>query len=273
MAKKETCSNHPNRKAARICMGCGKWFCTECLTFVHNIPYCSDCQAVAEDLRGAVQERAEDQPDSVYGEAASGDGPVYAPTGEDAIWEHGFDSSKMVKITRGRLAELERSLSLVEDRAGILARAIAFVIDFAVTAVLALGPFYLEAQGRLSGILPDPNTRFLVLMVNLVLSLFYYRLPLFHFSGVTLGRVVPQIRLVDQKGKFLGFGQAVVYTILQTVMYIPPLFLLNGLVAALSKDRRSLIDKILGTQEVKEGAWHERARKAIYFEDISRLGR
>ena len=91
------------------------------------------------------------------------------------------------------------------------------------------------------------------------------------YGGVTLGAAAAGIRVVDSSGRYLGGGQALVYTILQAVMMIPPLFLLNGLAVTLSKDKRSLIDKVLGSQVVVNQDWQQQTQKSIYVEDVSRL--
>lgn len=275
MAKKVTCPNHAERKANKLCMGCGTYFCTECVTFVHNVAYCPSCQTVAEELRETYQTRAEDEPDSVYADAAEGDAPKYVATGEDARWEEQFDSSQLVQITRRRLAELERPLGLEEAQAGVARRILAHLIDLAIIVALSGSPLVLYDRGTLQEIIPlEAEPLFLAVVIHVIAAPLYYRFLLTVFGGVTLGRVVARIRLVSQKGAFLGLFQALVHTILEAVADLTVvLLLLNGLGALLSKERKTLIDRIAGTQVVLEDVWRKAARKRIYAEDATRLHR
>ena len=275
MAKKTPCPNHPERKANKLCMGCGTYFCTECVTFVHNVAYCSSCQTVAEELRETYQTRAEDEPDSIYADAAESDGPKYVATGEDARWEEQFDSSQLVQITRKRLAELERPMPLEEAQAGVLRRTAAHLIDLAIVIVLSGGPLVLYDRGTLQTIIPlEADPLFLATVIHAIAAPLYYRFFLTVFGGVTLGRVVARIRLVNQQGAFLGLLQALVHTILEAVADLTlVLLLLNGLGTLLSKQHKTLINRIVGTQVVLEDVWHKTARKRIYAEDATRLGR
>lgn len=267
MPKKTVCPNHSDRKATRICMGCGTAFCNECLTFVRNVPYCPNCQEVAEGLQEALQATGGDDY-SETGEASAT--PKYVVTSEDARWESGFDSSQMVKISRARLAELERPMPLQDVHAPAWKRAIAHILDMVIILFLAGIPFYLEDW--LARYLPfDSDKRFLLLVFHAFLALFYYRLPCAWFGGMTLGRVMVGIRLVDHTGKYIHIIQGFVHTILQAVFDITLLFIVNGLIAAVSKDRRSLLDRILGTRVVRDDAWKRIARKQVYLEDVSRL--
>ncbi len=190
----------------------------------------------------------------------------------DSRWESQFDSAQMVKVTRNRLARLQRAMPLEQIKAGALARGIAFLLDAAITLLLAGGPFWLEKQGYLDNLLPDMEIRTLVLIGHGAAALIYYRLFFALLGGRSFGRVVAGTRLVDGAGRFLKGIQALVHTILQTVSYIPPLFIINGLVAALRKDQCSLIDVVLNTREVKESAWFQLAQKSIYRDDVSKLG-
>ena len=190
----------------------------------------------------------------------------------DSRWESQFDSAQMVKVTRNRLARLQRAMPLEQIKAGAMARGVAFLIDAAITFVLVAGPFWLDKQGYLDKILPEVQTRALVLLVHGFAALIYYRFFFALLGGRSFGRIVAGTRLVDGAGRYLKSIQALVHTILQTVSYIPPLFLINGLVAALRKDQCSLIDVVLNTREVKESAWFKLAQKSIYRDDVSKLG-
>jgi uncharacterized RDD family membrane protein YckC len=255
-------------------MGCGAKFCTECLTFVHTVPYCENCRDTAEELQEAYKERASMEGDSVYGDGTEvTEEPNYAPTGEDAVWEQGFDSHKMVKIHRGRLSELERTVPLKHITASFIGRAIAWGIDFVCIVILMVFPFYLEAGGTFHRLFPDPDVRFLVLFVHAVLAPIYYRLPFLLYGGMTLGGLFGRVRVVDQSGRFLGFMQAVITCILQAICLIPPLFLINGIFVLFTDRRRSLLDIILKTTLVQAHPWEEEAAKAIYREDVERLGK
>ena len=37
------CTNHPEKEATKICVGCGNFFCDDCLTKIKNKNYCKDC--------------------------------------------------------------------------------------------------------------------------------------------------------------------------------------------------------------------------------------
>ena len=39
---KETCSNHPEKRALSICHSCGKYFCDACLVEGEEFYYCHD---------------------------------------------------------------------------------------------------------------------------------------------------------------------------------------------------------------------------------------
>lgn len=190
----------------------------------------------------------------------------------DSRWESQFDSAQMVKVTRSRLARLQRAMPLEQIKAGAMARGVAFLIDAAISFTLALGPFWLEDQGYLDRLLPEVELRTLILIGHGVAALIYYRFFFALLGGRSFGRVVAGTRLVDSAGRYLNGIPALVHTILQTVSFIPPLFLINGLVAAARKSQCSLIDGVLNTREVKDGPWFKLAQKSIYRDDVSKLG-
>ena len=37
------CAKHPKKEAERTCVGCGSFFCSECLTKLKNRSYCKEC--------------------------------------------------------------------------------------------------------------------------------------------------------------------------------------------------------------------------------------
>ena len=39
------CKNHSKKEARKVCIGCGDFFCDECLTEVNGKSYCKDCMA------------------------------------------------------------------------------------------------------------------------------------------------------------------------------------------------------------------------------------
>jgi len=51
------CKNHPKKEAEKTCVGCGNFFCSECLNQVKNRNYCKDC--LAEMLSDKIDEEKE----------------------------------------------------------------------------------------------------------------------------------------------------------------------------------------------------------------------
>ena len=37
------CTNHPKAEATKTCVGCGNFFCADCLTEINKRNYCKDC--------------------------------------------------------------------------------------------------------------------------------------------------------------------------------------------------------------------------------------
>jgi uncharacterized RDD family membrane protein YckC len=270
--QKQTCPNHPGKKATKLCMGCGKYFCKECVNFVHGVAYCSECEDVAAQLREA-KTMSDSGAEEDYGEAP---GMNYAPTGEDAVWEKSFESSKMVKVNRQRLAALNHPLPLQEYQASSVKRIVAHAIDLGIILLLAIGPFVLYERGWFRSFLPaDEEGSFLVLFVHAVLAFFYYRIIFVYLvGGRTFGRVVAGIRLVNSKGAYPGFGHSLIHTLLEAVGDLPLMIpaVVNGIAHMISKENKSLIDRLTGTQVVEDEPWHDVAQKRLYAEDVSRMG-
>ena len=252
-------------------MGCGKYFCAKCVSLVHNVKYCKDCGEVAEDYRGAYEEREESGGYSGPESESEEDAPKYAATGEDAVWESSFDSAQMIHLTRDRLNRIQRDLPLGEANAGLISRAFAHIIDLAFILLVAGGPLYLYLIDKLDGVIPlEDELLFPILMIHGLFAFLYIRLPFTLYGGTSLGKVVTKIRLVDQSGKYLAFFQALVHSILMAVLDLTGLFLINGIVTLFDKKRRSLVDLMLGTQVVSEEVWKRIAQKQIFNEDLSR---
>ncbi|MGD0080010.1 MAG: B-box zinc finger protein [Methanoregula sp.] len=50
------CQNHPDKEVKGACVGCGNFFCEDCLTQIHGKNYCKKC--IVELAEKTTQERA-----------------------------------------------------------------------------------------------------------------------------------------------------------------------------------------------------------------------
>lgn len=60
------CHNHPDREAERACVGCGKFFCADCVTEIHGKSYCKPCLEELFDKKDKDIEKAENKQPNVY---------------------------------------------------------------------------------------------------------------------------------------------------------------------------------------------------------------
>ncbi len=60
------CHNHPDREAERACVGCGKFFCSDCVTEIHGKSYCKPCLEELFDKKDKDIEKAENRQPNVY---------------------------------------------------------------------------------------------------------------------------------------------------------------------------------------------------------------
>jgi len=57
------CQNHPDKEVKGACVGCGNFFCEDCLTQVHGKNYCKKCLVeIAEKQDSDRTERTTAQP-------------------------------------------------------------------------------------------------------------------------------------------------------------------------------------------------------------------
>lgn len=57
------CQNHPDKEVKGACVGCGNFFCEDCLTQVHGKNYCKKCLVeIAEKQDSNRSEKAAVQP-------------------------------------------------------------------------------------------------------------------------------------------------------------------------------------------------------------------
>jgi len=49
------CLNHPNKEVKGACVGCGNFFCEDCLTQIHGKNYCKNCLVELAEKKDIVK--------------------------------------------------------------------------------------------------------------------------------------------------------------------------------------------------------------------------
>jgi len=248
-------------------MGCGRWYCAACITTVKKVKYCKDCaETVGEDLRSIQEQMEVDESSPGYIRPVVG--------GEKDEWEEGFQSSQMIRLSRSRLRALKRPVDVSGAVAGIGRRALAMLVDWAVTIFLMFGSYVLLTSAAGTGIsAAEPNPAFVGVGVILGLAVsFLVRFVLLILTGQTIGGLLAGVCLVDLRGRpagtFLCFGRALFDTVFDVLL---PVHLLNVLLVSPKKKRGSVSDSIVGTHAVSVAEWRDKARATIYEEDRAKL--
>jgi hypothetical protein len=106
----------------------------------------------------------------------------------------------MVKVTRNRLARLRRAMPLEPNQGGRHGQGNRLFSSMRPSRSLSPVHSGWNKQGYLDKILPEVQTRALVLLVHGFAALIYYRFFFALLGGRSFGRIVAGTRLVDGAG-------------------------------------------------------------------------
>ena len=238
------CKNHPEKKEASLCMGCGSYFCEACGQEIHGVFYCKACETAAEEFVRAKEMESQYQPVGM--------------SDEDVKWEQSFSSSRMVVIDRKNLEKIEKPLDLEPIVAGLSKRALAYMIDWMLAIPKLSFFFYYYVK---VGTVRD----FKFILTAEVLAAFFYFMFFNYTTGMTMGKLFADIRLVDAVGRQVSLGQAFGRALF-AFMTLPFPFIaviLHGVVATMSATNRGMHDLLLATYVVKDDPWKEMAKTEI----------
>ncbi len=236
------CKNHPKRKDAKLCMGCGQYFCPDCGEQVHGVFYCRGCEDTAMEF-AVTRDAAPEESDEM--------------SEEQAKWEAGFSSALMVILNRKSLNKLIEPLPLESIRGGFIARCVAFIIDW----VVAIPKFAFVLKHYKLG--TETDFQYL-LMIETVLAFFYFLL--FNYGvGMTLGKLFAGLRVVDSMGRMISAGQAFGRAIISFLSLSLVPAVVHAICFFVSPERKGLHDWLLFTLVVKDEPWKKMAKEAVAF--------
>ncbi|MEO0417077.1 MAG: RDD family protein [Verrucomicrobiota bacterium] len=139
-------------------------------------------------------------------------------------------------------------------------RCLALAIDFAViigltlivSTVLSLITSFTDLLPGLGRVIADFSKAFVILL-NFVLSLFYYMTLEWLWRGKTVGKRALKLRVIDERGLTLTFKQVAIRNIFRFLDILPVAFyMVGGLSCAVTKRCQRLGDLAGGTLVVRE---------------------
>jgi len=152
---------------------------------------------------------------------------------------------------------IEFSLTL----AGPLVRFLAVLID---TACIACATSLLRTVLQLFTIFSLDLGIALMVLANFLLSVGYGIILEWFWRGQTLGKRLLRLRVMDEQGLHLQFGQVVLRNLLRTVDAMPLLYLLGGTICFFSPRNQRLGDIAAGTIIVRT--------PEVFLSNFERLG-
>jgi uncharacterized RDD family membrane protein YckC len=133
-------------------------------------------------------------------------------------------------------------------------RAIAIIVDTIIMAVLIAVVTSLLAVTILGGAGFSPGTIFAagltLQVVALAVGLGYF-IVLEASGGQTLGKKLVSIKVVDERGRDIGWGASVIRNLLRIVDALPTLYIIGIVLILLSDDDQRLGDMVANTSVVK----------------------
>ncbi len=132
--------------------------------------------------------------------------------------------------------------------AGPVARCLAVAIDFAL--VIGMGMVVSIVLTLASLVSPAWSTG-ATYIAMFVLKLGYPILCEWLWRGKTVGKLVMRLRVVDERGLGLRFGQVVIRNILRLVDFAPAFYVVGGLSMALTRHCQRLGDLAAGTVVIR----------------------
>jgi uncharacterized RDD family membrane protein YckC len=133
--------------------------------------------------------------------------------------------------------------------AGAGSRFLALLVDVAIVLALTLGIDRLCAL-----VLPEGLGNALTASAALVISLGYHMWFEVRGNGQTPGKKAAGLRVVDGRGLPIRLEQSFVRNLVRTLDFVPLLYGLGAIVAAVDRDRRRLGDIVADTLVVRERA-------------------
>jgi uncharacterized RDD family membrane protein YckC len=135
------------------------------------------------------------------------------------------------------------------ELAGLGSRALAWLLDLAVMALLSMACIVLVG---LLGVLAGGIATAVYFVLAFVVQWGYGAVCEFRFGGQTLGKRAVGIRVLQASGTRITWSQAVVRNLVRIVDLMPGLYLVGGIWALLDQHGRRLGDIAAGTVVVRQ---------------------
>lgn len=145
--------------------------------------------------------------------------------------------------------------------AGPIVRFLAVLID---VACIACATSVLRTVLQLFTIISLDLGMALMVLANFLISVGYGIILEWFWRGQTLGKRLLRLRVMDEQGLNLQFGQVVLRNLLRTVDAVPLLYLLGGAICFFSGRNQRLGDIAAGTIIVRT--------PEVYLSNLARLG-
>lgn len=137
-------------------------------------------------------------------------------------------------------------ISFHYQTAGLATRSLAWLLDELFIYGFLIGCYLLFSAA-------GPLATALIILIYFVLSLGYFAIFEFFWTGRTPGKKIFGIRVISARGGRLGFHEVAIRNLLRAIDGLPINMLLGGIVAFIDPQRRRLGDLAAQTLVIREG--------------------
>lgn len=148
--------------------------------------------------------------------------------------------------------------------AGIGSRSYAFIIDWHIRLILALGWFFLVmmisallANGE-EGVFFNPLWRNIAIWPAAIVYMFYHTVLEYFMQGRTPGKRMAGVRIVTTDGRVPGLGAIIIRNLFRLVDSLPSLYLVGIVTCGIAKQQVRFGDMAAGTLLIHEKRATER---------------
>jgi uncharacterized RDD family membrane protein YckC len=148
--------------------------------------------------------------------------------------------------------------------AGIGSRSYAFIIDWHIRLILALGWFFLIMiisallAGGEEGVFFNPLWRNIAAWPSLIVYFFYHPVLEYFMQGRTPGKRMAGVRIVTTDGRVPGLGAIIVRNVFRLVDSLPSFYLVGIITCGIAKQQTRFGDMAAGTLLIHEKRATER---------------
>jgi uncharacterized RDD family membrane protein YckC len=132
--------------------------------------------------------------------------------------------------------------------AGPVTRSMAVVVDLACVGVISSA---FGAVGALAGVLSVDLARAFAVLAYFIVGIGYGVATEWYWRGQTVGKRLLRLRVIDQQGLRLHFGQILIRNLLRFVDVLPLFYAVGGVACLLSRRSQRLGDVAAGTLVIR----------------------